>query len=134
MELYNHKVEALTKLVDDLYWEYDRMSSSGKETIEKMARILDISIPITTNFTRYYFKIDVFQNPKNEKKDFQGVYVYLQNKDDLQKGSYDWNVGIMHDKDGNYSAMIDRTEYISSDLSEIEEHIIKFITEEKIYG
>ena len=99
-----------------------------------MARILDISIPITTNFTRYYFKIDVFQNPKNEKKDFQGVYVYLQNKDDLQKGSYDWNVGIMHDKDGNYSAMIDRTEYVSSDLSEIEEHIIKFITEEKIYG
>jgi hypothetical protein len=40
----------------------------------------------------------------------------------------------MHDKDGNYSAMIDRTEYISNDLSEIEEHIIKFITEEKIYG
>jgi len=134
MELYNHKVEALTKLVDDLYWEYDRMSSSGKEIIEKMARILDISIPITTNFTRYYIKIDNFENSKEEKKEFQGMYVYLQNKADLQKGSFDYNVGIMHNKNGNYYAMIDRTEYLSSDLSEIEEHIIKFIQKEKIYG
>jgi len=134
MELYNHKVEALTKLVDDLYWEYDRMSSSGKEIIEKMARILDISIPITTNFTRYYIKIDIFENSKEEKKEFQGMYVYLQNKADLQKGSFDYNVGIMHNKNGNYYAMIDRTEYLSSDLSEIEEHIIKFIQKEKIYG
>jgi len=134
MELYNHKVEALTKLVDDLYWEYDRVSSSGKETLDKMARILDISIPITTNFTRYYIKIDIFENSKEEKKEFQGMYVYLQNKADLQKGSFDYNVGIMHNKNGNYYAMIDRTEYLSSDLSEIEEHIIKFIQKEKIYG
>ena len=62
------------------------------------------------------------------------MYVYLQNKADLQKDSFDYNVGIMHNKNGNYYAMIDRTEYLSSDLSEIEEHIINFIQKEKIYG
>tara|TARA_S200002703_G_scaffold53814_1_gene46509 strand:+ start:173 stop:556 length:384 start_codon:yes stop_codon:yes gene_type:complete len=124
----------IKKYIDDLYWEYDRMSSSGKETLDKMAREVDLEIPITTNFTRYYFKIDTFKNSKEEKKEFQGMYVYLQNKADLQKDSFDYNVGIMHNKNGNYYAMIDRTEYLSSDLSEIEEHIINFIQKEKIYG
>lgn len=32
----------IEKLVDDLYWEYDRMSSSGKESLDKLAGILDI--------------------------------------------------------------------------------------------
>ena len=27
-------------LVDDLYWEYDRMSSSGKECLDKLAKSL----------------------------------------------------------------------------------------------
>ena len=32
----------LKDLVDDLYWEYDRMSSSGKETLDKMAKLLGL--------------------------------------------------------------------------------------------
>ena len=26
----------IQRLVDDLYWEYDRMSSSGKKTLDKL--------------------------------------------------------------------------------------------------
>ena len=40
----------------------------------------------------------------------------------------------MHDKNDCYSAMVDRTDYISNDLSEIEHHVLNFIKEEKIYG
>ena len=31
------RVKELRELVDDMYWEYDRMSSSGKETLDKIA-------------------------------------------------------------------------------------------------
>ena len=118
--------------IDDLYWEYDRMSSSGKETLDKMAREIGLDMPFN-GFTRYYFKMSAFNNPKNEKDGFQGMYVYLQNKADLQK-DFHHNVGIMHDKNNNYSALVDRTDYVSSDLSEIEPHVLEFISKEKIYG
>ena len=32
----------LQELVDDLYWEYDRMSSSGQETLNKIAGMLEL--------------------------------------------------------------------------------------------
>ena len=32
-------------LVDDLNWEYDRMSSSGKETLDKLYELLEIEAP-----------------------------------------------------------------------------------------
>ena len=31
------------ELIDDLGWEYDRMSSSGKETYDKLTEILGIT-------------------------------------------------------------------------------------------
>ena len=39
MRMLNSKeTELLIKtLVDDLYWEYDRMSSSGQETLDRIA-------------------------------------------------------------------------------------------------
>ena len=30
------KMSTIQKLVDDLYWEYNRMSSSGQETLDKL--------------------------------------------------------------------------------------------------
>ena len=30
----------IKKFIDDLYWEYDRMSSSGTETLDKLANTL----------------------------------------------------------------------------------------------
>lgn len=36
------KEEEIKKLVDDLYWEYDRMSSSGQETLNKLGDMLRI--------------------------------------------------------------------------------------------
>ncbi len=36
------KSEALQKKVVDLYWEYDRMSSSGKESLDDIARLLGV--------------------------------------------------------------------------------------------
>ena len=32
----------ITKLVVDLCWEYDRMSSSGQETLDKLCKVLNI--------------------------------------------------------------------------------------------
>ena len=34
----------VTKLVVDLFWEYDRMSSSGQETLDKLCKVLNIPI------------------------------------------------------------------------------------------
>ena len=34
--------EQLKESVNDMYWEYDRMSSSGQETLDKMADILKL--------------------------------------------------------------------------------------------
>ena len=30
------KMTPIQKLVDDLYWDYDRMSSSGQKTLDKL--------------------------------------------------------------------------------------------------
>ena len=40
-ELINLK-EKLPNLVQDLFWEYDRMSSSGQETLNKIADVIGI--------------------------------------------------------------------------------------------
>ena len=40
-ELINLK-EKLPNLVQDLFWEYDRMSSSGQETLDKIADVIGI--------------------------------------------------------------------------------------------
>ena len=32
----------VTKLVIDLFWEYDRMSSDGQESLDKLAKVLNI--------------------------------------------------------------------------------------------
>ena len=34
----------ITKLVVDLCWEYDRMSSSGQETLDKLCKVLGLSL------------------------------------------------------------------------------------------
>ena len=33
------KMTPIQKLIDDLYWEYDRMSSSGQATLDKLNKI-----------------------------------------------------------------------------------------------
>ena len=33
----------VTKLVVDLFWEYDRMSSDGQESLDKLAKVLNIA-------------------------------------------------------------------------------------------
>ena len=38
----NEKQKKLFKLIDDLYWEYDRMSSSGQETLDKIAKLCGV--------------------------------------------------------------------------------------------
>lgn len=35
-------MKEIITLVNDLYWEYDRMSESGQETLDKLAKILKI--------------------------------------------------------------------------------------------
>jgi predicted HTH domain antitoxin len=35
--------EELQELVTDMYWEFDRLSSSGQLTLEKMAKLIGVS-------------------------------------------------------------------------------------------
>ena len=35
--------DKVIKMIDDLGWEYDRMSSSGQETYDKLTDILEIT-------------------------------------------------------------------------------------------
>jgi len=35
-------MKELQELVDDMFWEYDRLSSSGQETLDKIADLLGI--------------------------------------------------------------------------------------------
>ena len=34
--------EKLKKLVIDLYWDFDRLTSSGQETLEKLAKLVGV--------------------------------------------------------------------------------------------
>ena len=36
------KMTPIQKLVDDLYWDYDRMSSSGQKTLDKLAEEVNL--------------------------------------------------------------------------------------------
>ena len=36
------KSEKIQQLITDLYWEFDRMSSSGQETLEKLATLVGV--------------------------------------------------------------------------------------------
>jgi len=42
------KAILMRKLVDDMYWEYDRMSSSGQETLDKIADLC--GVPSNTHY------------------------------------------------------------------------------------
>ena len=37
---YQHMVDKLKTLTDDLGWDYERMSSSGQETLDKIYTVL----------------------------------------------------------------------------------------------
>ena len=36
------KIQELQVLVEDMYWEYDRVSSSGQKTLDKIAKLLGV--------------------------------------------------------------------------------------------
>lgn len=37
-----HVIHKVRKLLDELFWEYDRMSSSGKKTLDEIAKHLNV--------------------------------------------------------------------------------------------
>lgn len=37
-----HVIQKVRELVDELFWEYDRMSSSGKKTLDQIAKHLNV--------------------------------------------------------------------------------------------
>lgn len=39
---YQDQIDNVKKLLDDLGWDYDRMSSSGKETLNKIYKTLEM--------------------------------------------------------------------------------------------
>jgi hypothetical protein len=42
MEFNSSEIEKLYELVEDLFWDYDRMSSSGQKTLDKIGDLLKI--------------------------------------------------------------------------------------------
>ncbi len=39
-------------LVNDLYWEYNRMSSSGQETLDRIAKLCDVPTNLQYKFDK----------------------------------------------------------------------------------
>ena len=37
-----NKIQELQALVEDMYWEYDRVSSSGQKTLDKIADLVGV--------------------------------------------------------------------------------------------
>ena len=43
------KIQELQSLVEDMYWEYDRVSSSGQETLDKIAKLVGVATEAEMN-------------------------------------------------------------------------------------
>ena len=46
----------LMQLVTDLYWDFDRLTSSGQETLEKLAKMVGVPTEEEMNNTTLYHK------------------------------------------------------------------------------
>jgi len=42
MKLNKEEIEKIRSLIDDMFWDYDRMSSSGQETLNKLAKLFGL--------------------------------------------------------------------------------------------
>ena len=42
IKLINEKRRLSWKYISDLYWDYDRLSSSGQETLDKLAKLYGV--------------------------------------------------------------------------------------------
>jgi len=43
------KIQELQALVEDMYWEYDRVSSSGQKTLDKIAKLVGVATEAEMN-------------------------------------------------------------------------------------
>ena len=43
------KIQELQALVEDMYWEYDRVSSSGQKTLDKIAKLVGVKTEAEMN-------------------------------------------------------------------------------------
>ena len=43
------KIQELQVLVEDMYWEYDRVSSSGQKTLDKIAKLVGVKTEAEMN-------------------------------------------------------------------------------------
>ena len=44
-----NKIQELQALVEDMYWEYDRVSSSGQKTLDKIADLVGVKTEAEMN-------------------------------------------------------------------------------------
>ena len=99
-------MDELKKLVDDLYWDYDRMSSSGQETLDKIAKKVGIDEPIFTSdevATEEFFALGYFHDGTNDKYIDESKYTVIAtkekeitDKDDIELSirDYEWRVEV----------------------------------------
>ena len=43
------EIQELQGLVEDMYWEYDRISSSGQKTLDKIAKLVGVATEAVMN-------------------------------------------------------------------------------------
>ena len=43
------EIQKLQGLVEDMYWEYDRISSSGQKTLDKIAKLVGVATEAEMN-------------------------------------------------------------------------------------
>ena len=48
------KIKRVQQLVTDLYWDFDRLTSSGQETLEKLATLVGVPTEEEMNTTLYH--------------------------------------------------------------------------------
>ena len=72
LEESRKKMTPIQRLIDDLYWEYDRMSSSGQATLDKLNKIFfkmdtDQYSFVPVQWREHYAKAE--QRKKEENQD-----------------------------------------------------------------
>ena len=78
------KSEKIQQLVTDLYWEFDRMSSSGQETLEELATL--VGVPTEAEM-----------DEKNLKKSLLSMGVPKESLHLYMDESSGWKLGEIHE-------------------------------------
>jgi len=125
--------ERLKKLVNDLTFDYDRLSTSGKQTLDEILQLMNADNTITLK------RVFVDDAMTYEDEPCAGV-VYLYPDQEWKSGDYlenYWHIG--REAAGAcgevYTMMLERSDFVSADdsiseLEKLESYLFQWISDE----